>query len=139
MSWFLFGVRSTPVLPQWHLKDPGHSAKKCRWQVTPRHSYTLDPMKSEWADYSCPGIASVGTSQGIELTRSSTETARLQSSQLAEPLWIDPGVKSGVSVRKLHSTKKKKKKAQAGNVYSDILPKSSQAKKKAPISKLQVP
>ena len=22
-----FGVRSTPVLPQWHVKDPGHSAK----------------------------------------------------------------------------------------------------------------
>ena len=23
----LFGVRSTPVLPQWHVKDPGHSAE----------------------------------------------------------------------------------------------------------------
>ena len=23
----LFGVRSTPVLSQWHVKDPGHSAK----------------------------------------------------------------------------------------------------------------
>ena len=23
----LFGVRSTPVLPQWHVKDPGHSAQ----------------------------------------------------------------------------------------------------------------
>ena len=23
----LFGVCSTPVLPQWHIKDPGHSAK----------------------------------------------------------------------------------------------------------------
>ena len=22
-----FGIRSTPVLPQWHVKDPGHSAK----------------------------------------------------------------------------------------------------------------
>ena len=22
-----FGVRSTPVLPNWHIKDPGHSAK----------------------------------------------------------------------------------------------------------------
>ena len=22
-----FGVRSTPVLPQYHVKDPGHSAK----------------------------------------------------------------------------------------------------------------
>ena len=24
---FLFGVRSNPVLPQWHVKDPGHFAK----------------------------------------------------------------------------------------------------------------
>ena len=22
-----FGIRSTPVLPQWHIKNPGHSAK----------------------------------------------------------------------------------------------------------------
>ena len=24
---------------------------KCRWQVTHKHAYTLDPMKSEWAGY----------------------------------------------------------------------------------------
>ena len=40
-----------PVLPQWHVKDPGHSAKKCRWQITPKHVHTLDPVKSEWAVY----------------------------------------------------------------------------------------
>ena len=44
----LFGVRSTPALPQWHVKDPGHSAKNA---VTPKHACTLDPTKSEWADY----------------------------------------------------------------------------------------
>ena len=27
LSQILFGVRSTPVLPQWHVKDPSHSAK----------------------------------------------------------------------------------------------------------------
>ena len=27
VSLLLFGVRYTPVLPQWHVKDPGHSAK----------------------------------------------------------------------------------------------------------------
>ena len=26
-STFYFGIRSTPVLPQWHVKDPGLSAK----------------------------------------------------------------------------------------------------------------
>ena len=27
VCWLLFGVRSGPVLPQWHIKKPGHSAK----------------------------------------------------------------------------------------------------------------
>ena len=36
-----------------------------------------------------------------------------QSSQLAEPLWNDPGLKSGISVRELISTLKKKKKKNA--------------------------
>ena len=47
----IFGVRSTPVLPQKHIKDPGHSAKKCRWQVTPKHANVFDLTKSESADY----------------------------------------------------------------------------------------
>ena len=33
-----------------------------------------------------------------------------QSSQLAELLWTDPGIKSGISMPELISTKKKKKK-----------------------------
>ena len=55
----LFGVPSAPVLRQWHVKDPGHSAKKkkkkkkekekWRWQITLNHAYTLDSTKSEWA------------------------------------------------------------------------------------------
>ena len=27
VGWFVLGVHSTPVLPQWHVKDPSHSAK----------------------------------------------------------------------------------------------------------------
>ena len=27
VCWLLFGVHFTPVLPQWHIKDPSHSAK----------------------------------------------------------------------------------------------------------------
>ena len=34
---------------------------------------------------------------------------RPQSSQLATPLWTDPGFKNGIGVRKLISTLKKKK------------------------------
>ena len=25
--------------------------QKCRWQVRPKHACTVDPTKSEWADY----------------------------------------------------------------------------------------
>ena len=46
----------------------------------------------------------VGTYQENELTRNLSGNTRPQSSQLAEPLWTDPGVKSGISVRELIST-----------------------------------
>ena len=68
---------------------------------------------------------------GNELTRNSSGNIRSELSQLAEPLWTDPDLKSGISERELISTsKKKKKKAQAGNDLSNILPKSSQTRKK---------
>ena len=71
---------------------------------------------------------SVGTYQ-----ETSSHATRPQSSQLAAPLWTDPDLRSGISVRDLISTlkKKKKKKAQAGYELSNILQKSSHAKKKA--------
>ena len=55
---------------------------------------------------------SVGTLSGNELTRNSSGNTRSQSSQLAEPLWTNPGVKSEISVRKLISTLKKQKQTQ---------------------------
>ena len=51
-------------------------------------------------------------------------------SQLAEPLWTNPGVKSGISVRKLSALKKKK--AQAGEELLDILPQYSHVRKNPP-------
>ena len=59
------------------------------------------------------------------LMRMLTLLTRSQSSQLAEPLWTDPGLKSGISVRQL-----------AGNELSNILPKSSHVKKKPPLTLL---
>ena len=88
----LFSVRSTPELPWWHIKDPGH-CQKCRWQVTPKHMYTLDPSKSEWADYATVQ-AECGNLSGNELTRNSSGNTGSQSSQLARPLWTDPGLNS---------------------------------------------
>ena len=103
-----------------------------RWQVTPKHAYTFDPSKSEWADYAVVQ-AECGNLSGNELVRNSSGNSRSQSSQLAEPLWTDPDPKSGISLRELISTKKKKKKkAQAGNELSNMLSKSSHARKKPP-------
>ena len=50
---------------------------------------------------------SVGTYQ--EMSSHTTRQGTLGlSSQPAEPLWTDPGLKSGISMRDLISTKKKK-------------------------------
>ena len=66
------------------------------------------PPESEWADYAAVQ-ASCGNLSGHELTRNSLGNTRPQLSQLAEPLWTDPGLKSGMSVCELISIEKKKK------------------------------
>ena len=88
-------------------KRPRSFGQKCRWQVTPKHSYMLDPTKSEWADYAAVKH-SVRSYQGNELTRNLSGNIRPQSSQLAEPLWTDPCIKIGIRVLVLISTLKKK-------------------------------
>ena len=50
---------------------------------------------------------SLGTYQENDPTRTSSGNARPQSFQLAEPLWTNPGSKSGIGGRELISTKKK--------------------------------
>ena len=83
-------------------KRPRSFYQKCRWQVTPKHSCTFDPTKSEWADYAAVQ-ALYGNLSGNELTRNSSGNIRSQSSKFAEPLWTDPGLKSGISVLELIS------------------------------------
>ena len=63
-----------------------------------KYAYTLDPTKSEWADYAA-------------VTRNLSGNIWPQSSQLAEPLWTDSGIKSEISMRELVFTSKKKKSA----------------------------
>ena len=89
-------------------KRPRSFCQKCRLQVTPKHAYTLDPSKSEWADYAAVQAECKNIS-GNELTRNSSGNTQSQSSQLAELLWTDPSLKSGISLRKLIFTLKKKK------------------------------
>ena len=73
-------------------KRPRSFCQKCRWQVTPNHTYTFDPTKSEWADYAAVQAECKNLS-GNELTRNSSGNTQSQSSQLAEPLLTDPGLK----------------------------------------------
>ena len=90
-------------------KRPLSSCEKYRWQITPKHTYTLDPAKSEWAD--CAAVQALcGKLSGNELTRNLSGNIQPQSTRLAEPLWTDPGIKSGMSGRELISTLKKKEK-----------------------------
>ena len=54
-------------------KRPWSFCQKCRWQVTPKHEYTFDPMESEWADCAtfqakygtCQEMSSHAICQGI--------------------------------------------------------------------------
>ena len=83
-------------------KRPQSFCPKCRWQVTTEHGQTLSAQRSRSGLTMLSGH-SVGTYQRNELTRKSSGNTRPQSSQLAEPLWTDPGVKSGISVHELIS------------------------------------
>ena len=122
-------------------KRPRSFCQKCRWQVTPKHAYTSDSMKSEWADYAAVQ-AQCGNLSGNELTRDSSGSTRSQSSQLAEPMWTDPGLKSGISVRELISMErererergKKKKKRRREMKCRTFSQKSSHARKTPPPS-----
>ena len=84
-------------------KRPRSFCQKCRWQVTPKQAYTLDPTKSEWADYAAVQ-AVCGNLSGNEPTHNSSGNTRSQSSQLAEPMWTNLGLESGISKLKFIST-----------------------------------
>ena len=44
VCWLLFGVRSTPVRPQWHVKDLGHSCKSAGGRL---HLNTHTPLTQQ--------------------------------------------------------------------------------------------
>ena len=60
-----------------------------------------------------------GTHRGNELPRNSLGNNRPQSSLLAEPLWTDPGLKSGTDRRERISSKKKRKERKEKSVGED--------------------
>ena len=81
-----------PVLPLWHVKKPGHAAKSASGRLH-LNTHTLDPTKSEWADYAAVQAWCENLS-GNELSLNAPGNIPPQSSQFAEPLWTDPGIKS---------------------------------------------
>ena len=87
-------------------KRPWSFCQKCMWQVTTKRAYTLDSVKLEWADYAV--WASCGSLSGKPVHMQLVRNVQPQLSQLAELLGTDPGFKSGISVRELISTLKKK-------------------------------
>ena len=95
-----FAVRSTPVLPQWHVKYPGHSAESAGGRL---HLDTHIPFNQR----SRRGLTmplcrhSAGSLSGNELICNSSGNTRPQMSQFAEPLWTDPGLISEISVGNL--------------------------------------
>ena len=101
------------MLPQWHVKDPDHSAKSGGGRLHLNTHTPLIQRSLEWADHAAVQAQS-GNLSGNELTRNLSGNIRPQSSQLAEPLWTDLGIKSGISVRELISTLKKEKKKSTG-------------------------
>ena len=64
--WLLFGVRPTPVLPQWHEKDPRHSVKSagCRLHLNTHRSLTQRSRSGQTMPLSYPETSSHATSQG---------------------------------------------------------------------------
>ena len=109
----------------------------CNTSFSPPPLFLFNQNKVQRTDYAAVQAECENLSRN-ELTPNLSGNIQPQSSQLAEPLWTDPGIKSAFSVHELISTskkkkkKRKKKKAQSGNEWSNFLPKSSQTMKKPP-------
>ena len=109
-------------------KRPWSFCQKCRWQVTPKHTYTLDPSKSEWADYAAVQVE-YGNLSGNKLTCNSSGNTYRHLSSLSHCGLILAERVELVARANLHF---KKRQAQAGTDLSNILPKSLHMRKKPP-------
>ena len=93
------------MILQRHLKDPGHSAKSAGGRL---HLNMHTPLtQTDQSGLTMLSRHCVGTYQGNELTHNWSGNAQPKSSQFAEPLWTDPGLKCGISLHELISALKK--------------------------------
>ena len=131
LCWLLFGLRSTPVLPQWHVNGPGLSAKSADVRL---HLNMHTPFTQQsWSGLIMLFRHSVGTYHWgkrahTQLVRE--HSARVVSARLTIVDWSWPKEWNWWARDDLHYKKKKKKKAQAGNESSILPPKTWQARKK---------
>ena len=89
-------------------KRPRTFCQKCRCRLHLNMHTPLTQRSWSGADYATVQ-AKCGNLSENELTRNSSGNTWPQSSQLAEPLWTDPGLRNGISVCNLISTLKKKR------------------------------
>ena len=96
LCWLWFSNHSIPVLPQWHIGDANHFAKSAggRFHLN-MHTPFIQRTLSELTMLS---MHSVATYQEHKLTLSSSGNVQPQSSQLAEALWTNRGLKSWIGV-----------------------------------------
>ena len=105
---------SVSVLPRFTSvarKGPGHSVKSADGRIHPKHAHTLNLIGRSWL--TMLSRHSVGIYEGNGHTHGSSENSRPQSSQLAKPLWTDPGLKSGIGMHELIPIKKEKERKKA--------------------------
>ena len=69
--------------------------QQCRWQITAKRGYILDPTKLKWADYYWLGIV---LEPVREMSSHASGNTCSWSSQLTESLWTYPWPKSGLVV-----------------------------------------
>ena len=104
----LIQSRTTPVLLQWRVKDPCHSAKIASDRLHLNTQTTLTQQSR--SGLTMPLSWHSRKLSGNELLCNLSGNLRPQSFQIREPLWTDPSLKSEISVLELISTLKKKKK-----------------------------
>ena len=138
VCWLLFSVY--PPHPHKHtnttcvtaVADSSHSAESANGRL---HINTHTPPWSNEVGVGwlcrCPGIVWEPLRKRVNTQLIRERSATVISVTLTQSLWSDPGQKSGISMRELN-LKKTKKQVQAGNEWSNILPKSSQGRKKPP-------
>ena len=104
---------------QWYVKDLGHSAKSASDWL---HLNTHTPLtQRNRIGLTTLSRHRVGTYQENKFTRNPLRNARPQSSQLAMPLWTDPGLECGIGVHDKNQVKIKKTRKKKGTSKSSDL------------------